>query len=221
MKLILAGGGGKDVSQPLDRQMVEWMGAEPTMLYLPFALPNDHRLLPGCESWIASVFQPLGVHRIVTWHARDVLNEPLTDFPLDAFDGIYIGGGNTFRLLHLLRRSHLDTSIVDFATRGKPVYGGSAGAIILGKDIALAGQFGDANDIGSADTAGLDLLRDAEGRSQLVLPHFTAAWHDEANQLAARTGTNVIGIEEDAGLVVEDGIWTTIGAGSVTVVAPK
>ena len=55
---------------------------------------------------------------------------------LHTFTGVYIGGGNTFTLLHLLRASGLDLALKQFALNGGATYGGSAGAILLEADIA-------------------------------------------------------------------------------------
>lgn len=90
MRLALGGGGGAEQLRPLDEQLAAWMGANARLLYLPFALPDDHPLLPGCEHWIASVFEPLGVAPIETWHPNDILGL-VPRKPLRSFDGIYIG----------------------------------------------------------------------------------------------------------------------------------
>jgi dipeptidase E len=174
-------------------------------------------MLAGCERWIHSVFDDLGVGRIVTLYAEDVLG---ARWDLDACDGVYIGGGNTYHLLDLLRRSGMDTALRDFARSGRPISGGSAGAIILGKDIGHSEALGDPNDAGIEDTSGLDLLRDRNGRSWRVVPHYTEARRRIAEALAADTGTDVVCIAEDAGLIVEDGRWETAGTGEVRIVSP-
>ncbi len=220
MKLILGGGGSAADSLPLDQKLASWMGHGASLLYLPFALPDDHPLLPGCEDWIASVFMPLGINHIVTWYASDLL---CSAHPrdLDAFDGVYIGGGNTFRLLDILRRTHLDRQLVNFAETGKPLSGGSAGTIVLGRDIGIAESFGDANDIGMRSTSGLDLHRDARGTPHLVLPHFVETWRADAERAADRAQIPIIAIAENAGLVIEDNSWAPFGSGSVTILTPR
>jgi dipeptidase E len=55
---------------------------------------------------------------------------------LAGYGGLYIGGGDTYRLVASLRTSGFDRILVDAAAGGLPVFGGSAGAIILGADIA-------------------------------------------------------------------------------------
>jgi hypothetical protein len=100
MRLILAGGGSAADSRPLDERFAEWLGPGARLLYLPVALPDGHPLLPGCETWILSVFEPLGVGTIETWHATQVSGPralPLAE-RLRRFAGIYIGGGKTARI---------------------------------------------------------------------------------------------------------------------------
>ncbi|MGI8486520.1 MAG: Type 1 glutamine amidotransferase-like domain-containing protein [Thermomicrobiales bacterium] len=219
MNLLLGGGGNATDSLPLDQKLAEWMGRGASLLYLSFALPDDHPLLSGCEDWIASIFSPLGIDRIVTWHAIDLLSGSHPR-DLDAFDGVYIGGGNTFRLLDILQRTGLDRKFVAFAKSGKPISGGSAGAIVLGQDIGIAGSFGDANEVGLRDTSGLDLLRDMRGAAHLVLPHYVEAWKADAQHIANATRTPVIAIEESAGLVIANETWIPVGEGSVTFIPP-
>ena len=219
-RLILGGGGDAQESLPLDRQFAEWVPLGSTLLYWPFALPENHRLLAGCESWIASVFLPLGVTRIEAWHADKLVSDGSRP-SLDAYGGIYIGGGNTFRLLDLIRRANLESKLIDFIVSGGRVFGGSAGAIILGKDIALAEHFGDQNAVGLRNPAALDVIQDEDGNACLVLPHFMESWRDDAQRLASDANTTIIGIEEDAGLIIEGIRWRTVGSGGVTLVRPK
>lgn len=55
---------------------------------------------------------------------------------LARYGGLYIGGGDTYRLFASLRTSGFDRILTDAAIGGLPIFGGSAGAIILGADIA-------------------------------------------------------------------------------------
>jgi len=219
-RLILGGGGNASQSLPLDRQLAEWMPPASTLLYWPFGLPNSHPLVKTCESWIVSVFHPLGVAQIETWHASE-LAAKAEQSSLDSFGAIYIGGGNTFRLLERIRSTGLDRKLTDFVGAGGPISGGSAGAIIFGKDIGFAAHFGDRNESNLADTAGLDLFRDERGRSCLVLPHFVAQWRASAQRLAAGSGATVLCIEEDAGVIIDGPQWRAVGSGGVTLVHPE
>ena len=77
---------------------------------------------------------------------------------------MYIGGGNTFRLLAEIRKYGFEPALQDFAYRGKPIYGGSAGAAILGRDIRTVNHI-DNDDVGLMNTSALDL---ANGHSVWV-----------------------------------------------------
>lgn len=217
VRLILGGGGSAAQSRPVDERFAAWMGPGATLLYLPVALPDGSPMLAGCERWIHAVFDDLGVGRIVTLYAEEVLE---ARWNLDDVDGVYIGGGNTYLLLDLLRRSGMDTALRELARSGRPISGGSAGAVILGKDIGHSEALGDANDAGLDDTSSLDLLRDRDGNSWLVVPHYTEAWQRMTEALTGDTGTNVVCIAEDAGLIVEDGLWEVAGTGQVRTVIP-
>jgi len=74
------------------------------------------------------------------------------------FSAIYIGGGNTFKLLHDFKQTGFDHLLLQFLDQGGIVYGGSAGAIVLGKSIMTA-SFLDPNEVALQDTTGLDLLQ--------------------------------------------------------------
>jgi len=48
---------------------------------------------------------------------------------------MYIGGGDTVKLLKEVHKVSFDEYLRKIAQKGIPLYGGSAGAIILGEDI--------------------------------------------------------------------------------------
>jgi dipeptidase E len=70
---------------------------------------------------------------------------------------MFIGGGNTFRLLRGLKTSGAFDRIKSFTERDGVVFGGSAGAIIFGKDLSAC-TLDDANDTDFRDTSGFDVL---------------------------------------------------------------
>ena len=85
------------------------------------------------------------------------------------YDVIYVCGGNTFVYLDRIRKTGLDKFIIDSAKSDKSIYVGvSAGSIIVGPDIAIAGwgSEGDPNDIGLQNLSGLGLI------DFVVFPHY-------------------------------------------------
>ncbi len=196
VKLALAGGGGAEDSRPLDEAFAAWIGPEGRLLYWPVAL-RGIRPFPSCLAWIETTFAPLGVTRITMW--TDLSAHQIAE--LDAFHGVYIGGGNTFSLLAELRESGFDRALRDYALSGGPVYGGSAGAAVLGRDIRTVSHL-DANHIGLTDTRGLDL---AGGHAIWV--HYAPEDDERIQAYVQERRQPVLAISERSGVAIDgDGI---------------
>jgi dipeptidase E len=177
------------------------------MLYLPVAMNGVEPSYDACLAWVTSVFAPLGVTDIVMW--TDLMGKTLDD--VRPFSAVYIGGGNTFRLLHALRTSGVDRVLATYIADGGIVYGGSAGAIVLGADITTAAH-ADPNTAGLQDTRGLDVV---DGCS--IWCHFDPAQATRVETYARERAHPVIALSEDAGVVVEDATITALGTTPVVV----
>lgn len=89
--------------------------------------------------------------------------------PTKKYDIIYVCGGNTFVYLDRIKKTGLDKFIIDSVKSNKSIYVGvSAGSIIAGPDISIAGwgSEGDNNDIDLKDLSGLGLT------NIVVSPHY-------------------------------------------------
>lgn len=153
-RILLAGGGDERDSRPLDEIFAHWVGDAGRLLYLPVAMEGPRAVFDACRDWIEGVFRPLGVADITTW--TDLREHSPGE--LDGFTALYLGGGNTYHLLNEVRATAFPEAIRHFVARGHPVYGGSAGAILLGRDIGTCAAM-DENTVGLTDTRGLDLVR--------------------------------------------------------------
>ena len=91
MKIALAGGGDASDSLLIDQIFSGWVGPAGKLLYLPIAL-RGMRPYNECLEWTTATFSPLGVSAMSMW--TDLRDHHADE--LDPFDGIYIGGGNTF-----------------------------------------------------------------------------------------------------------------------------
>lgn len=200
-RVIAAGGGGAQDSAPLDAFLARDMLPNQPLLYLPIALDPHSRSYEECLEWLRSVFVPLGLRDIVMW--TDVAGK--VDADLDPFAAIYIGGGNTFTLLQTLKSTGFTTLLGNFIDRGGIVYGGSAGAIILGRDIGTAAHM-DPNDAGLHDTNGLDLLR-----GHAIWCHYSPADDRQIAEYVARCGYPVVALSERAGVVLCGDKLTALG----------
>lgn len=111
----------------LYKSMLAWK----RILYIPRAMYPDK--YSSCSEWIQSIFAPHD------WYTVHVLSEQedFTDSEhyLNTYDGIYIWWGNTYRLLKLLKDTWCWDVIKTFIDHNKPIYGWSAWAIIMGKEI--------------------------------------------------------------------------------------
>jgi dipeptidase E len=114
-----------------------------------------------------------------------------------AFDALYIGGGNTFYLLQQIRHHRLDHALDAFIAAGKPVYGGSAGAIILGYDISSCAHI-DENIIGLEDFSGFD-----HALGTTLWCHYWSKDDGRIQKYVKCTGVPSIAISERSGVVRE------------------
>lgn len=201
MRIAVAGGGTERDSVRIDECFADWVGSRGRLLYIPVALgwqPDEYQ---NATDWLHSVFSPLGIRMIATWTTLE--NRDPSE--LAKFTAIYIGGGNTYSLLYQLRASGFDRAIANFAQEGHPVYGGSAGAAVLGKDINTVARL-DPNDVQLDDTSGLNLL---SGSSVWV--HYKLDEKESVEQYARNSGQALIVVSERSGVAFENGRPRTMG----------
>ncbi len=201
LKIALAGGGGAEDSQHIDEYFAHWNGKNGKMLYIPIALRNSNHSFDACYDWIHSTLAPFGISYIEMW--TDLTKHQANE--LDAFDSIYIGGGNTFPLLAELIDSGFDQTFRHYAVEGMPIYGGSTGAVVLGKDIMTV-QHIDSNDIGLEQRACLDL---ALGYSIWV--HYQSSDDILIRNYINTTQYGVLAISEKSGLIIEGNRVQSVG----------
>lgn len=190
--MFLGGGGGRDDSLLLDRRFAELIPRGQPILYLPLALDPARTSYASAHAWASAVFNPLGIEDIVMW-------ETMPDTPrLDPrqFAAVYIGGGNTYRLLQQIRTSGFDATLSAYVKSGGIISGGSAGAIILGTSIETAGCLGDRNEVAMWETDGLDLL---DGYS--VWPHFQESHAPVIAKFVQERHQPIIALSERAGAI--------------------
>lgn len=208
MKLFLGGGGGGADSIELDKQFVVSLDLSKPLLYIPIATNTAKYPYSGCVAWLSGVLGPLGVKNIVMWVEEDLKTKIKDDFV--QFSGIYIGGGNTYKLLKELKEFGTFDILSLLARDGMPIYGGSAGAIILAKTIIPAG-FLDDNKVGLADFSALDLVRGYD-----IWCHYTGVDDDSIIDYLKRFNLEkIIAIPENAGLIVSEEKIEEVGPGKV------
>lgn len=184
--LFLGGGGSAAESRALDGQFVAHLAPPGRFAYIPVAMETD-RYEAG-QAWITSTFRPLGVTAIAVW----TLLEGKAMVDLDAAGGVYLGGGDTARLLAEVHRGGFAEALCAFAEKGGAVYGGSAGAILLGRSVRAWPAI---NDRDMLDREGLDLLY---GYS--VVCHYDANDRKAIAEVAKRCVAPILALPEQGGL---------------------
>lgn len=161
MRIALAGGGDARDSRRLDEVFAGWLGPHSRLLYLPLALRGVGSFQAGLE-WLTDTLAPWHIRAIKMW--TDLSKHQAAE--LERFDAVYVGGGNTFSLMAQIYRNGFDQPLRDFVRAGHCIYGGSAGAIMLGRDIRTARHL-DSNEVGLVETGCLNLAR-----GLTVWPHY-------------------------------------------------
>lgn len=151
MKLFLNGGGDGSQAALAYQRFSESIDRAKPLLYLPLAMEPEQ--YPSCLAWIQEELKDIGLAGI------DMVSsmEELYQRTFSDYCAVFIGGGNTFRLLAGLKESGCFEKIADYIRHGGIIFGGSAGAILFGADIESC-ACEDANDVQLADTAGFDVL---------------------------------------------------------------
>ncbi len=184
-KIFLSGGGNKEQTRKLDEQFARLVDGK-KMMYIPLALERDGIGFEACFDWIVEVFSQFK-YEIEMPQIEMFLDPKAIKKQIENYDAIYIGGGNTFKLLQILYEGGIIPKIHEFLANDKIIYGGSAGAIIFGKSIETVAEENDQN---YQYVDGLDLL----GGNSLVC-------HFEGGELEK----GVIGLKENEGLIVDNG----------------
>ena len=103
----------------------EFLGAQRRVAFVPYALA-DH---DGYEAKAQAAFAALGLELTSVHRGRSP-----RDVVRDA-DAVFVGGGNTFRLLNALYQTGLDAAIRLHAGSGRPYIGSSAGTNVAALSI--------------------------------------------------------------------------------------
>lgn len=159
MKLILNGGGSGELlkdSYELFSKLVD--GGK--VLYIPLAWENGN--IEDCINWFKNEMSPFGVTNIV--QVLDAVE--ITKELLETIKGVFIGGGNTFKLLKMLKETPAFENLKEFLDGDGVIMGSSAGSLIFGQDIntCLKDELeikscNDENLVNLVDTTGFDCLK--------------------------------------------------------------
>ncbi|WP_078552046.1 Type 1 glutamine amidotransferase-like domain-containing protein [Bacillus alkalicellulosilyticus] len=203
-KLILAGGGDEVQSRIVDKEFVGLINKDKPMLYIPVAM--DTKMIPydSCKTWINRVFNPLGIKNITMWTEQDLYHRKVED--LTPFSSVYIGGGNTYSLLHFFYRTQFTTVLKEYVKNKGIIYGGSAGAIIFGKDIRTCSHMDD-NNAGLNELNGLGLVKQFS-----IWCHYKKDNDGLIHNYLQQINNHVIALPEETALRVDESGMKVLGS---------
>lgn len=206
-KIFISGGGGAEDSFLLDKRFIDSLKKK-RILYIPVAMERDFIGFEACNEWIVSTLSRHSDDFIDVTMAVDLQNID-KNVNIDDFDGIYIGGGNTYKLLQHIYENKFNNIIISFLKKTGVIYGGSAGAIILGKSIATVSEENNKN---YKYDKGLSLIGDYS-----IVCHYNERDDEKILKFIEFYQYPVVALSEKAGLMIDNDKSGVIGEGSVLI----
>lgn len=193
MKLVLSGGGDSEHFYELDKEFVSHLSDNPSLLLIPVA--GEFSSYNDALDRIIETFSTINFKNIEMCLELQDLS---WDY-LEKFDAIYIDGGNTFKLMDQVRRSHFYELIRKFIHKGGVINGDSAGAIILGSHLETAhfGEVGDDNYTKLISYQGLSLLGNIA-----IHCHYDECEAKQVMNFVEEYGFSVIALNEASGVMI-------------------
>lgn len=194
-KIFISGGGGEKDSYPLDKEFIQGIeGDRKSILYIPIAMNADPIKYEACYDWIINSLAALSGEflDIAMWTN---LNDK-TEEDLNKFDAVYIGGGNTFKLLQHIYESNFFSILRKFINKGGIIYGGSAGAIIMGKNINTVSEENDRNYIyneGLSMVGDYSIICHYQENLDEKIVKYIATYNNPVIALSERSGIRIVG----------------------------
>jgi len=185
MKLFLNGGGCKTQTILTYKEINKMINHNKPVLYVPLAMDEMDHPYNSCYEWIKEEISSIDIPNIEMVRTF----EEFADKDFNEYSLIYIGGGNTYKLLNGIKTTDIYDKLKVYIENDGMVYGSSAGAVIFGKDINII-EVMDNNDVGIKDTSGFDYLN---GISLFV--HYTnyrSKYSEEENKKLTKKYTDFI-----------------------------
>jgi dipeptidase E len=204
MKLLLCGGGSGDKTVLTNQIFNQIIDNSKPILYIPLA--RSHERYPSCFEWMQNELKAVNFSELVMVNSsQELASKDFSDYA-----AIFIGGGNTYKLLKELKETAAFEKLINYVNNGGIVYGGSAGSIIFGKSIDAC-NYMDANEVELNDTTGLNLIFGAS-----YTAHYTNK-NEEKTNLATNYldeyshNEPVLAIPEEDTLYINDNLIKVIG----------
>lgn len=201
MNLYLCGGGsGKQVIKAYKHLFKRINNLKP-ILYIPLAM--DCVKYDDCYEWFKKEVEYINISSFEMVRSSVELSKK----NLDDYSALFLGGGNTYKLLEEIKNNKNDIKIIDYLKNGGTVFGGSAGAIIFGNDIDVC-KIDDKNENVDLPTKGFNYLNNYSILCHLKRKNFIK----NKEYLTEYSEKNkVLYLPEDAVIYLSDRKITIIG----------
>lgn len=217
MQLILCGGGSGEQNTLANQKLNEIIDHTKPVLYVPLAMNENDHPYDSCYEWIQGELSNVDIPSIEMVRSF----ENLASKNLQNYSAIFIGGGNTYKLLSGLKQSGAFNNIKDYINNNGIVMGGSAGAVIFGYDIDIISSM-DSNEVNLTDTKGFNSILGVS-----IFPHYTnkkSKFTDEENAARLNKFTDsIINFSQKIGEVIaipeEDAIY--VNGDSIEVIGTR
>lgn len=201
--LVCLQGGGEFSTgcRPMDLEVLHRARARRVVVVALAAAPgHEHRT--AAANGVAH-YRGLGADAVAAPDARD--DADATQKVLSSADLVVLPGGSPSRLLTALRETPVGALLADLVDSGVAVSGASAGAMVLCGWTVLPDRAGPTR---PSVAPGLGLVDGA-----VVVPHWSGGRGDWLDAIAAAVpaGTAVLGLPEESGVLVHDGVLTAVG----------
>jgi dipeptidase E len=197
---IVAIGGGElreRETLPIDREIVRLTGKQcPRALFVPTASSDAEGY---CDTFRAVYGGELGCTTDVLWLYERFDSPADAERRLAAADLVYVGGGNTLKMMRRWRRLGIDRMMIDAWRRGAVMSGVSAGAICWFRyGTSDSRRFYDPTDETLIRVRGLGLV------DAVVSPHHVREPHRDAGLRGVMSRTAGVGLalDDNAALVL-------------------
>ena len=134
MKLVLIGGGeiGRGTTsyetKEIDEEIVKFSGKEkPKLLFIGLA----SNFADSYYDYVKNIYRELGCETMYLKKKNVTKNPDIVKNKIQEADIIYIGGGDTIKLMDTVKEYHIDELLIEAAKRDCVIAGISAGAILL------------------------------------------------------------------------------------------
>ncbi len=149
MTLFLNGGGCGEQLKESYQLFKEKVDTNKPLLYIPLAMEKEK--YTSCMEWISGELVDFHFPKIeMITSAEELCTKNLADYA-----ALFIGGGNTYKLLAELKSCDAFQKINAFSEEVGIVFGGSAGAILFGKTIDSC-RYADPNEVGLKEISGFN-----------------------------------------------------------------